>query len=118
MDWMNSIDFRLLERFLDLAATRQTLLSSNIANVDTPNYHTRDIDFRGELNKVLENGDSADLPAVVREVPGLVARPDGNNVSVDREGLLLGEVQLQFSIATEILRAKFSQWATAIKEGS
>jgi flagellar basal-body rod protein FlgB len=46
-----------------------------------------------------------------------VARPDGNNVSADREAMLLAEVQLQFKAATSILRAQFAQLSTAIREG-
>jgi flagellar basal body rod protein FlgB len=36
----------------------------------------------------------------VLPVRGLVARPDGNNVSADREAMLLAEVRLQFKTAT------------------
>jgi flagellar basal-body rod protein FlgB len=53
----------------------------------------------------------------VLPVRGLIARPDGNNVNVDRESMLLAEVQLQYKAATAILRAQFSQLNTAIKEG-
>ena len=41
----------LLTRALDLTAQRQTLVSQNIANIDTPGYHTDDIDFRQELQR-------------------------------------------------------------------
>jgi flagellar basal-body rod protein FlgB len=42
---------RFQETALNLRAQRQQLLSSNIANADTPNYKARDIDF----NKALES---------------------------------------------------------------
>jgi flagellar basal-body rod protein FlgB len=117
MNWINTPQFALLERYLDLSTMRQTLVSTNLANVDTPGYHTRDIDFRGELQRAL-NGESGEStsPFVV-PVRGLNERPDGNNVSVDRESMLLAEVQLQFKTATAILRAKFAQLNTAIREG-
>ena len=50
-------------------------------------------------------------------VRGLTARPDGNNVSADREGMLLAEVQLQFKVATALIRSEFSGLTTAIREG-
>jgi flagellar basal-body rod protein FlgB len=53
----------------------------------------------------------------VLPVRGLIARPDGNNVSVDRESMLLAEVQLQFKAATAIIRSEFSGLSTAIREG-
>ena len=38
-----------LERYMDLLSARQKLVASNIANADTPGYHTRDIDFQSEF---------------------------------------------------------------------
>jgi flagellar basal-body rod protein FlgB len=45
-------------------------------------------------------------------------RPDGNNVSLDRESLLLAQTQLQFRLGVELLRQEFQEITTAIKEGS
>ena len=117
MSWINTSQIMLLERYLDVVSMRQTLVSTNVANVDTPGYHTRDVDFRGELMRTL-NGENTSLtsPFVV-PVHGLVARPDGNNVSADREGMLLAEVQLEYKAATAILRARFGGLTTAIREG-
>jgi len=117
MSLLDSANLQVLQRFLDLASMRQTLVSTNLANVDTPGYHARDVDFRGEMFRAL-NGDAADgLSPFVTPVRGLLARPDGNNVSVDRESMLLAETQLQFKAATAILRAEFSEIHTAIREG-
>jgi flagellar basal-body rod protein FlgB len=118
MNLIDSPQFQLLERFLDLSSTRQSLITGNIANVDTPGYHAHDIDFRGELQRAMTSDGPPTTSPFVREVPGLIERPDGNNVSVDREGLLLSEVQMQFGIATQILKAQFRQLASAIKEGN
>jgi flagellar basal-body rod protein FlgB len=117
MSWMNSPQMALLERFLDVVSMRQTLITTNVANVDTPGYHTRDVDFRGELMRTLNGQDTSVTSPFVVPVRGLTARPDGNNVSVDREGMLLAEVQLQFKAATAIIRAQFSELNAAIKEG-
>ena len=54
----------------------------------------------------------------VREVQGLIARPDGNNVSIDREGLLLSEVQMEFSAASQLVKDEFRGLELAIREGS
>src|SRR5262244_390914 len=117
MSWIDSPQTMVLERFMDLATKRQSLVSTNIANVDTPGYHTRDIDFRGELQRALTGNDQEPSGPLVMPVRGLNERPDGNNVSVDRESMLLAEIQLQFKAATAMLRAKFSQLSTAIREG-
>jgi flagellar basal-body rod protein FlgB len=117
MSWMNTPQMMLLERFLDVSSMRQTLVSTNLANVDTPGYHARDVDFRGELVRAMNGEDTSMTSPFVLPVRGLVARPDGNNVSVDRESLLLAEVQLQFKAATAILRSQFAEINAAIKEG-
>ena len=117
MSWMNTPQMMLLERYLDVVTMRQTLVSTNVANVDTPGYHTRDVNFRGELMRAIDGEDTSLTSPFVVPVRGLVARPDGNNVSADREGMLLAEVQLQFKTATAILRSEFSELTTAIREG-
>jgi flagellar basal-body rod protein FlgB len=117
MSWLQSANLLLLQRYLDLASMRQTLVATNLANVDTPGYHSRDIDFRAELQRVLNGGADDGMSPYVMPVRGLLARPDGNNVNVDRESMLLAETQLQFKAATAILRAEFAQINTAIKEG-
>ena len=42
-----------LERYMDVLAARQKLVTSNIANVDTPGYKTQDLDFQSEFNNLL-----------------------------------------------------------------
>ncbi|HTP69319.1 MAG TPA: flagellar basal body protein [Dongiaceae bacterium] len=117
MSLLSEPNLQVLERFLDLAAMRQTLVSSNLANVDTPGYHTRDMDFRGELHRAMNGIPEDGMSPFVVPVRGLLARPDGNNVNVDRESMLLAETQLQFKVATTILRAEFAEIHTAIREG-
>jgi len=54
---------------------------------------------------------------VVRDVPGLLERPDGNNVSLDREGLLMSETQLQYQIGIQLIKHQFHQILSAISGG-
>jgi flagellar basal-body rod protein FlgB len=117
MSWINTPQMLLLEKYLDVVSMRQTLVSTNVANVDTPGYHTRDVDFRGELMRTMNGEDTNLTSPFVVPVRGLVARPDGNNVSADREGMLLAEVQLQYKAATALIRSEFSGLTAAIKEG-
>jgi flagellar basal-body rod protein FlgB len=117
MSVMDTSQLILIERFLDLATVRQSLLVSNIANVDTPGYRTQDIDFHGELARALSQESGAPVLPMTRRVPGLMSRPDGNNVSVDREGLLLAELQLKYQAAIQAMKAEFSYVRYAIHEG-
>jgi flagellar basal-body rod protein FlgB len=58
------------------------------------------------------------MTPVVQEVPGLMERPDGNNVSLDREGLLMSETQLQYQIGIQLIKRQFHQILSAINGGS
>ena len=109
---------RGLERVLDLSAFRHQIIAANLANVDTPGYRTRDLrPFAGEIEQAMA-GEEASFTPVAREIPGLLERPDGNNVSVERESLLLAQNQLRFQVAVAFLKSEFHQISAAINGGS
>jgi flagellar basal-body rod protein FlgB len=116
MSWMETPLLQCMERFLDMASLRQSLISSNIANLDTPGYRTRDIDFQKEMQRAAAAPDATPHP-VVREISGLIERPDHNNVSIDRETMLLAQTQLQFLTGVALLKQEFKRLVTAITEG-
>jgi flagellar basal-body rod protein FlgB len=99
-----------LEKYMDLVSTRQKLVASNIANVDTPGYRTQDIDFQSEFQRLAPG----ELPEIV-EVADLKIKNDGNDVSIDRESHLLAENALRFRLASALLRDKFSLIKQAIQ---
>jgi flagellar basal-body rod protein FlgB len=100
-----------LERYMDLLSARQKLVASNIANADTPGFHTRDIDFQSEFQSAVGGAPH------VTEVSGLPVRNDGNDVSLDRESRLLAENALRFQVASSLLRTQIRTMRAAIDEG-
>jgi len=100
-----------IERYMDLLSARQKLVAANIANADTPGYHTQDIDFQSEFRNALIGG-----PRPV-EVGGLEMKNDGNNVNLDRESRLLSENALRFSVASNLMRSHLRTLRAAIEEG-
>ena len=114
-----------LGRQLNNAVAKQTAAASNLANLDTPGYRTRDVSFDdaldGELGDVRRTNAShlasptADGAPV--EVAGLASRRDGNNVQLDRELLALSRAAGDFSRAQTALTAKFRLVRYAINEG-
>ncbi len=123
-----------LSRFLDVDVARNKLITANVANIDTPGFQTRDLDFRAELRRarVLEPNMESEggvlsyasevsyAPAyvpVVRRVRGLLERPDGNNVNVERESLLLAEGQMKFNLGIQLLKDEFHTISQAINSG-
>jgi len=101
------------EQYMNLLSARQKLVASNIANADTPGYKTQDIDFRSEYLSLTEGS----TPAVI-EPQGLATKPDGNNVSLDREARLLSENSLRFNIASNFARSEIHMLRSAIQEGN
>ena len=117
MNWLETPTMRRLENFLDLVAFRHELISSNLANVDTPGYRTQDVDFESELRRAEQRLEGSPVSPRVNEVKGLIERPDGNNVSLERETLALAQVQLQYRAGVELLRNEIHTIQSAINEG-
>ncbi len=103
-------------RYLDLATSEAKLTAANMANIDTPGYRAVGMDFGSEMRdalKGIDNGFPA-KPVAVQLENGLIARPDGNNVSMDREGLNLAEAQLRFKTGVALLRQEYQRVMDAI----
>jgi flagellar basal-body rod protein FlgB len=133
---MSMIDTPLMlgmERVLDVSAYRHQVIASNLANIDTPGYRTRDVrEFAGEIEQAMAGGDESQLSGtsfsgpsltgasftpVTHRIRGLLERPDGNNVSVERESLLLAQNQLRFEVAVAFLKSEFHSMSSAISGG-
>jgi flagellar basal-body rod protein FlgB len=109
-----------LGRYLDLANSEIKLTAVNMANIDTPGYKAVGLDFETEMRQALgdANKGSPGRPPRVRVVDGLIARPDGNDVSMDRESLNLAEAQLKFRVGVTLLRAENQRVMDAIRADS
>jgi flagellar basal-body rod protein FlgB len=111
-----------LNRYLDLSSQELKMTAQNMANVDTPGYRTVGFDFASEMARSLDSlsrqpGGAESLPAAQADpVDGLLERPDGNNVSMDREGMKMAEAQLQFRTGVELMKHEFTRVLDAIHE--
>lgn len=123
-----------LGKYLDLSSLQLKLTAQNMANIDTPGYRTEGFDFASEMQRSMKalsgaSGNGADAEADsstsagsgmgdvrVAQVGGLLERPDGNNVSMDREGMKMAEAQLQFRTGVELLKHEFTRVLDAIHE--
>lgn len=110
---MDSVS-QTLEKYMDVLAARQKLVSTNIANADTPGYHTKDIDFQTEFESRLAGSTTTSA----QDVSGLQIRNDGNNVSLDREARLLSENSIRFSAASNLLKSQLRMLKSAIHDGN
>lgn len=115
-----------LERYLDLSSMELKLTAENMANIDTPGYRAQGFDFAGEMQRSLGELTAAQTKSGVARktfspngvrvglVDGLLERPDGNNVSMDRESLNMAEAQLEFRTGIELLKRESARVMDAI----
>jgi flagellar basal-body rod protein FlgB len=122
-----------LGHYLDLATAQVKATAANMANIDTPGYRTMGFDFDAEMQRalrgsvlpgsaapdsgtILASGDAFTdrLAPPLSEVDGLLERPDGNNVSMEREGMQLAEAQLKFRTGLELAKREYTRILDAI----
>jgi flagellar basal-body rod protein FlgB len=114
MSTFSSIDS--LQGFLKVVSDRQQMVTANMANVDTPGYRTKDLNFQRELRQAMSDGTGPRLEPAVQEVSGLPERPDGNNVNIDRESLMLSQTQLQYQLGVQLVKSELHTLYSAIKD--
>ena len=97
-----------LERAIQGAAMRQTALSQNIANANTPGYRRVDVDFHGALRDAMERGrEEIEGVQFSESVDGAaVMRPDGGTVDVDVESANLAKNALEYESMVAAARAR------------
>ena len=104
---MNDATIDALQGMLRGVAQRQRTISDNIANLETPNFTAKRVEFEGALRDALESGDSANImPTIVNTTDP--ALPNGNNVSVDKEIVALQETALRYQLGIEAITSKLN----------
>jgi flagellar basal-body rod protein FlgB len=105
---------------LDATSKRNSIISNNIANVNTPNYKRKDISFETELKNAFVNATGNTVDSRVKELnlstlgqnvytdySELSYRYDGNNVDIDTENAILAENQIKYNGLMELLNKDF-----------
>ena len=119
------------EQALKFRALRNQVLSSNIANADTPGYKARDLDFGSALNAArqgtLNLAQTSELHAkswntsrhggeLMYRVP-MQPSLDGNTVETDVEQAAFAENALQYRTSLAFVDSHFRKLKFAIKGG-
>ena len=121
----------LLEQSLDLRNRSHRMLSSNIANAETPGYAARHLKFEKALHAAFdpetEKMEATDedhfgfvgtLDAVEGEVEVSGGAGEGNGVRMQEEMAKLSENQIKYEAATRMLSRKFASLQYVIQEAS
>lgn len=122
-----------MDRTMALASRRQALIASNLANLDTPGYKTRDFDFEQVLQAELGSGSGQSVP-MLRTHPGHFSgsassgspaplpsspaweRNDGNDVNLDRQTMLLARTQSAYQAAASFAQVEIRKVRQAITD--
>ena len=100
-----------LQVALDGLAQRQRISADNVANIQTPGFRARSVEFEAALGQALTFDPSADAGSLSGSVAtGFTSDPtreDGNNVSLERETLLGQETNLRYSLAVRAVDGRF-----------
>ena len=122
-----------LAKALELRAERQSVLTSNIANADTPGYKAKRVDFEDALARAINlddapmdrtdarhmtaGGEVGEVKADVYDNPNNIIRSDGNSVDRDAEMVASTQNQLMHDAAVEMIRRKLALMKYSINEG-
>jgi flagellar basal-body rod protein FlgB len=104
-----------LEAGMRGASLRQTLLTNNVANADTPGYQREDVNFQAALRNAMAGGEGALAQVQFQpEVRPGAAGPEGNGVNIDQESAQLAENGLDYQAMTQVLGARDSIMRSAM----
>lgn len=117
----------VLDKAADAAYMRNELITNNIANVDTPNYKRKDINFEAILQAELAGGGSLDKavkaanedlstldPQVFTDNSSLSYRLDGNNVDIATEEAYLAENQIKYQVLVDLMNQEFARYKSVL----
>jgi flagellar basal-body rod protein FlgB len=91
-----------LEAAMRGSMMRQTLLTNNLANVDTPGYQRQDVNFQGTLNAAIQSGQPLDQVTFQPVTQQQTVRADGNGVDPEQESANIAENGLLYEELTQV----------------
>jgi flagellar basal-body rod protein FlgB len=104
-----------LERALTGAALRQQAIASNIANVNTPGYQRKDVDFQSALASAWGDQSAvSDVRAGITTDASTALRADGNGVDIDVESAAEAKNGAQYQAVAQVIKARISILQSAI----
>lgn len=110
--------FKITEQGLDASWYQQTVISNNIANMDTPGYKARTVSFGFVLDQAIgaRNSDNGRLNVRISETYETDTNQtlNGNNVDIEKESNALVDAQYQYSTMVDYLNSRYSMIRTAI----
>ncbi|AEI10976.1 MULTISPECIES: flagellar basal body rod protein FlgB [Cellulomonas] len=113
MGLLNSVSYVAVNSALDSLALRQRAIADNVANLQTPGYRARVVEFEAELSRAVGQGSGA-ADATIRR-SSAATQLNGNNVNLDEQTLLNVETNLRYQLATQAASGQFSSVRAAMR---
>ena len=112
----------MLSKILDFRSERNKIIASNIANIDTPGYKTRDLNFKGLLDRFVNSETEIRMVRTDRRHLSESYKDDfevitsGKAVRLDNEMEKLAENTLMYDLTIELMAKKFKELNSVLKE--
>lgn len=125
----NAFDYiNVVDRALDASYLRETVIANNIANVDTPYYKRKDVNFQDVLDDAIDSAKYKTIDQAVTSIntdnlnpieytdaENFSYRIDRNNVDIDTENAELASEQLRYQALIQSANLDFSRFRSVIK---
>ncbi|MGM7775723.1 flagellar basal body rod protein FlgB [Arthrobacter sp. KNU-44] len=98
---------------LDGLSLRQRTIANNIANINTPNYHAKRVQFEDALAASVSAGDGQAAASVTTSQEP--TQLNGNNVNLDTETLSNVDTVLRYQFASRAIGEQFTALRTALR---
>ena len=105
----------LVEKALSVRSFYHKILSENIANVETPNYKEKDIDFLGEIQRQMAGTPNIEVKEKTDDDG--INRLDGNTVNIEKQMVKMTENNMIYNSLVQVITKKFSMMRYMINEG-
>jgi flagellar basal-body rod protein FlgB len=96
-------------------AARQTAIANNIANIETPGYQARKVEFEQALQGAIKRGDSPSSVSASTRSSLEPTRLNGSNVNLDEETLSHIDTTMRYQLTLRAMDSKYSMLRDAIK---
>lgn len=134
MKTMFNSQIGLVSRVMDMQLKRQNVITSNLANMETPNYKPRELAFEDELQKALGLDMRGRMSVTSTGHMPAAFNPDNfgpewskqfkprqihgeDRVNIDKEMARHNKNQLQYSALTQVMQKQFEGLNAIIQDG-
>lgn len=134
MGLFDSVTMNLAEQALDATWYKQQVIRHNIANIDTPDYKAKTVEFgfilkekckckyhegieHDECRHFTDTDEPPKLSVVTTYETDTNQILDGNNVDIEKEEGALADAQYQYSALIDYMNHRYSLIRSAISKG-